>query len=123
MLIKSVVLKMIKIDRIYAKPADLNGVRILVDRVWPRGVSKASAHLDYWMKDVAPTTELRKWFAHDPAKYAEFRDRYREELKTNPALDELKDVVKANPDRPIILLYGAKDTAHNHALVLQEVLE
>ncbi|MDO4903208.1 MAG: DUF488 family protein [Limosilactobacillus sp.] len=114
---------MIKIDRIYAKPADLNGVRILVDRVWPRGVSKASAHLDYWMKDVAPTTELRKWFAHDPAKYAEFRDRYREELKTNPALDELKDVVKANPDRPIILLYGAKDTAHNHALVLQEVLE
>lgn len=111
----------IKVERIYQKPEDLDGYRILVDRLWPRGISKANAHLDLWLKEVAPSNDLRKWFGHDPAKFAEFAQRYRDELADNPALEELKQAM-ASHDK-VILLYGAKDQEHNQAVILKSLLE
>lgn len=111
----------IKIERIYQKPADLDGYRILVDRLWPRGISKANAHLDLWLKEVAPSNELRKWFGHDPAKFAEFQQRYLKELADNPALQDLKQAVAKHEN--VILLYGAKDQEHNQAVILQSLLQ
>lgn len=112
------------IERIYTKPADLNGYRILVDRLWPRGISKVNAHLDWWAKQVGPSNELRKWFGHDPAKFAEFKKRYLEELADNPAFAELKSrVAELLQKQNVILLYGAKDKQHNQAVILQEQLE
>jgi uncharacterized protein YeaO (DUF488 family) len=109
-----------QIKRIYesAKPSD--GTRILVDRLWPRGVKKVDAHLDYWMKDVAPSTELRLWFGHLPARLPEFRRRYTAELAGNHNLAELRKLGRGNL---VSLLYGARDPKVNHALVLQSVLE
>lgn len=113
----------IKIERIYTKPADLAGYRILVDRLWPRGISKANAHLDEWLKEVGPSTELRKWFNHDVDKYSEFRQRYIEELKTNPAFKELQVTVQEHlKTENVILLFGAKDPEHNQAVILKELL-
>ena len=113
----------LKIERIYTKPADLNGYRILVDRLWPRGISKINAHLDSWLKEVGPSTELRKWFGHDPAKYAEFKERYLQELAANPAYDQLKDLVSQQLlKQNVILLYGAKDEQHNQAVILYHQL-
>lgn len=110
----------IAIKRIYESASKDDGFRVLVDRIWPRGVSKADAAVDLWAKDLAPSTGLRKWFGHDPAKWTEFKDRYRKELEDRgPALDDLVD--KAG-DGPMTLLYGAKDTEHNQAVVLKEVL-
>lgn len=111
----------IKVERIYQKPADLDGYRILVDRLWPRGISKANAHLDLWLKEVAPSNELRKWFGHDPAKFDEFRQRYLKELADNPALQDLKQAVAEHEN--VILLYGAKDQEHNQAVILQSLLQ
>lgn len=113
----------IKIERIYTKPADLDGYRILVDRLWPRGISKVNAHLDKWLKEVGPTTELRKWFNHDVAKYPEFKTRYLAELKSNPAYPELLSTVREQlQSQNVILLFGAKDLNHNQAVVLKEQL-
>ncbi|HTO39533.1 MAG TPA: DUF488 domain-containing protein [Rhizomicrobium sp.] len=109
----------VQIKRIYAAPAAGDGLRILVDRIWPRGLSKQKAALDYWQKDIAPSTALRKWFAHKPERWAEFRHRYAEELAANPALAELKARMK---NRHATLLYGARDTEHNQAVVLADVL-
>lgn len=109
----------IQIKRVYAPPAGGDGLRILVDRVWPRGLSKGKAAIDLWAKDVAPTTALRQWFGHKPERWAEFRKRYRMELKTNPALEELAHLVK---NRRVTLLFGAKDETHNQAAVLAEIL-
>ncbi|WP_102279608.1 DUF488 domain-containing protein [[Lactobacillus] timonensis] len=112
------------VERIYAKPADLNGYRILVDRLWPRGISKINAHLDWWAKQVGPSNELRKWFGHDPAKFAEFKQRYLAELADNPAFAELKDKVSVILQKQnVILLYGAKDEQHNQAVILKELLD
>lgn len=112
------------VERIYTKPADLDGYRILVDRLWPRGISKVNAHLDWWAKQVGPSNDLRKWFGHDPAKFAEFKQRYLAELAGNPAFDELKNkVADLLPKQNVILLYGAKDEQHNQAVILQELLE
>lgn len=114
----------IKTERIYHKPADLNGYRILVDRLWPRGISKANAHLDEWVKEVAPSNELRKWFNHEVSKFAEFQHRYEDELKQNPAFQQLLSTVREKlPTQNVILLYGAKDTEHNQAVVLKEYLQ
>jgi uncharacterized protein YeaO (DUF488 family) len=111
------------VERIYTKPADLNGYRILVDRLWPRGISKINAHLDWWAKQVGPSNELRKWFGHDPAKFAEFKQRYLAELADNPAFAELKDKVSVILQKQnVILLYGAKDEQHNQAVILKELL-
>jgi uncharacterized protein YeaO (DUF488 family) len=110
---------MIRIKRAYEAPQKADGYRVLVDRLWPRGVSKAALRLDAWEKEVAPSPALRKWFGHDPERWAEFKKRYRAELRSRkPELSALKKRAKR-----ITLVYGAKDPAHNHALVLQEALE
>lgn len=113
----------IKTERIYTKPADLDGYRILVDRLWPRGISKVNAHLDQWLKEVGPTNDLRKWFNHDVDKYPEFKLRYINELKDNPAFHQFKATVDEQlKTQNVILLYSAKDTEHNQAIVLKELL-
>jgi uncharacterized protein YeaO (DUF488 family) len=95
-------------------------VRILVDRLWPRGVSKAKAALDDWMKEIAPSTELRQWFGHDPARWTEFQSRYRAGLREQPAaLDRIRDIARA---RTVTLVYSAHDEQHNDAVVLRAVL-
>jgi uncharacterized protein YeaO (DUF488 family) len=109
----------IHLKRVYAEPAATDGKRILVDRLWPRGLTKEKAYVDLWLKEVAPSNDLRKWFSHDPTKWTEFKKRYRAELKQNPeAFAELKAAAKNNTT----LLYGARDTEHNEAVVLQELL-
>ncbi|HJG67334.1 DUF488 domain-containing protein [Staphylococcus cohnii] len=115
----------IQIQRIYEKPLK-EGVRVLVDRVWPRGISKDQANLDHWLKNIAPTAELRKWFNHDPQLYAAFKEKYEKELRENEeqqeAFNELQDII-ANSKQDVILLYGAKDEQHNQAIVLQQLLQ
>ena len=114
---------LLKLERIYTKPADLEGYRLLVDRLWPRGISKVNAHLDDWVKEIGPSTELRKWFNHEPAKYPEFAERYREELAANPiTTDFVKKVAAQLKASNVILLYGAKDEQHNQAIVLRDYL-
>jgi len=111
----------IEIKRAYAPFSADDGFRILVDRLWPRGVSKEKAHIDFWDKAVAPGTELRKWFNHVPENFPEFARRYRAELEDNPAaLDALREQVKGH--KKISLIYGARDPEINHARVLQAVL-
>lgn len=109
----------VSIKRVYEPPSPDDGQRILVDRLWPRGVSKAKARLDGWMKEVAPSDELRRWFGHKPERWAEFRRRYMKELKGNPGLQTLRDLAA---EGPVTLLYGARDTDHNEAVVLAEQL-
>jgi uncharacterized protein YeaO (DUF488 family) len=109
-----------KIKRVYEKPEKDDGIRILVDRLWPRGLTKEKAGIDLWLKDIAPSTELRKWFDHDPEKWKEFRKRYSEELKKNEEqVSLLKDQIKKGT---VTLVYGAKDEEHNEALVLKELI-
>ena len=110
----------LQLKRIYEPAAPGDGARILVDRVWPRGVTKEAAALTLWFRDIAPTPALRKWFGHDPARWAEFRRRYREELAGNAvAVAHLRAFLK---EGPVTLLYGARDPDHNHALVLEEFM-
>ena len=108
-----------QIKRIYEPAEDADGARVLIDRLWPRGIRKQDAHLASWMKDVAPSPALRVWFGHQPERFAEFSQRYKEELKGNPGLAELRRLGKAGP---VTLLYAARDPEVNHALVLQAVL-
>jgi uncharacterized protein YeaO (DUF488 family) len=113
---------MIKIKRIYEKPAKEDGWRVLVDRLWPRGVKKEAAHLDAWMKDVAPSDALRKWFGHEPKKWGDFQRRYRSELaKKRELVAELKKMAKEHGT--LTLLFGAKDEEHNEAVVLANALK
>ena len=109
-----------RIKRIYDPPAPEDGFRVLVDRLWPRGVTKQRAALDLWIKEVAPSTELRTWFHARPDDFDEFADRYRAELAANPAVDELRAVTKAHP--AVTLLYSVKDPERNHAAVLADYL-
>ena len=110
----------VQLKRVY-EPADKSdGYRVLVDRLWPRGISKEDLHIDLWLKEIAPSDHLRKWFDHDPAKFAEFSRKYRGELQVNPALLKLRDIVAQNPT--VTLLYAAHDTEHNQAAVLQALL-
>jgi len=111
----------LKIKRVYEKPAKEDGRRILVDRLWPRGLTKEKAHIDLWLKEIAPSTTLRKWFGHDPAKWDEFQKRYRMELKTNK---EQVSLLKEEQNKGVVtLVYGAKDEEHNEALVLKDWLD
>lgn len=110
---------MLKIKRAYEESSKDDGVRVLVDRVWPRGVSKEEAQIDWWAKEIAPSTELRKWFGHEPERYPEFKRRYKAELEDNEALARLKKLVK---EGDVTLVYGAKDEEHNQATVLKELL-
>ncbi|WP_371113137.1 DUF488 domain-containing protein [Nitrosomonas oligotropha] len=111
----------ILLKRAYEPPGPDDGFRILVDRLWPRGVSKDAARIDWWFKEIAPSIPLRKWFSHDPLKWDEFRERYCQELDQNPAaVGQLVDHLRRGP---ITLVYGAKDTEHSHALALKTYLE
>jgi uncharacterized protein YeaO (DUF488 family) len=110
----------IQVKRVYDAPEKGDGIRILVDRLWPRGLNKANASLDLWLKDIAPSTELRKWFGHEPAKWEEFKKRYLQELKANKdTVNVLKDQLKKGT---VTLLYAAKDQEHNQALALKELI-
>ena len=110
----------IRIKRAYEQPDREDGTRILVDRLWPRGLTKEKARVDLWLKDVAPSTELRKWFAHDPGKWEEFRSRYLEELKGNK--EQLSLLRQEAAKGTVTLIYGAKDKQHNEAVILQRLL-
>jgi uncharacterized protein YeaO (DUF488 family) len=114
---------MIRIKRAYEPPADEDGERVLVDRVWPRGLTKERLKVDAWLRDIAPSTTLRKWFAHDPARWSEFRRRYRDELKTPEQRELLDDLAVRARGRRLTLVYGAKDEEHNQAVVLRDALE
>ena len=113
---------MIQIKRIYEDFNENDGARILVDRLWPRGISKEKAHLLLWLKEIAPSNELRNWFHHDSSKWKEFEKKYIQELNKKPELlEQLKKLEKVN--KTITLLYGAKDTEHNQAVVIAELLK
>jgi len=110
----------VAIKRVYEEPDREDGMRILVDRLWPRGLSKEKAQVDLWLKDIAPSTELRKWFSHDPDKWTEFQARYRKELKSKAEL--LAELREKAAKGQVTLLYGAKDEVHNEAVVLKKLL-
>jgi uncharacterized protein YeaO (DUF488 family) len=112
---------MFKLKRAYEKPSRTDGFRVLVERLWPRGVTKQQAKLDLWLKDVAPTSELRKWFNHDPAKWKGFQDRYASELKDKTDALHLLEEKSSRGD--VTLVYAARDEQHNGALVLKRFLE
>lgn len=111
----------IKLKRAYEDASKDDGIRILVDRLWPRGVSKEKAAIDHWVKELAPSTELRKWFGHDPEKWSRFRGRYLTEIKHHP--DEIKQIKGLAKDGSVTLVYGAHDEKHNQAVVLKSFLE
>lgn len=110
------------LKRVYDEPAASDGTRVLVDRLWPRGLSKERAHVDVWLKEVAPSDELRKWFAHDPAKFAEFRRRYHEELQTGEGQAALEKLRALKKQGSVTLLFSAHDSQHNNAIVLHDLL-
>lgn len=112
----------IRIQRAYEDPDKNDGYRVLVDRIWPRGRSKDELALDGWQKELAPSTELRKWFGHDPQRWKEFQKRYRSELRSDEQQTRLADLLAAAGKKDITLVYGARDTEHNQAVVLCEVL-
>jgi uncharacterized protein YeaO (DUF488 family) len=110
----------VRLKRAYESPSANDGTRVLVDRLWPRGVAKADAAVDVWHKDLAPSTALRKWFGHDPARWPEFRKRYAEELRQHPELfDQLRELARAGP---VTLVYSAHDELHNDAVVLRDLV-
>ncbi|MFC4388816.1 DUF488 domain-containing protein [Gracilibacillus marinus] len=115
-----------KIKRIYDDQEEKDNIRILIDRVWPRGISKEKANLDDWLKEIGPSTELRKWFNHDPERFSEFKKRYRKELdqdhEKREAFEQLKKYNEEN-NGDITILYGAKDTKYNHAVIVKELIE
>jgi len=110
---------MVKAKRIYEDTARGDGYRILVDRLWPRGIKKEAAGIDKWLKDVAPSNELRKWFGHETSKWKQFLSKYREELKDNPALEELRADIRKHKN--VTLLYAAKNEEHNQAMALLQI--
>ena len=111
---------MIKVKRIYDKPEASDGFRVLDDRLWARGLTKEKAKIDSWVRDAAPSTALRTYFQHDPEKWNEFRKRYKAELRSGDGFQKLKEELKGH--KTVTLLYGAKDEAHNNAIVLREML-
>jgi uncharacterized protein YeaO (DUF488 family) len=111
----------VRIKRVYEAPEPGDGTRVLVDRLWPRGLSKARAAADLWLKDAGPTDALRRWFAHDPRRWKSFCRKYRAELDDNDAV--LDQLVRLRRRGPLTLLYGARDTAHNNAVALRAFLE
>jgi uncharacterized protein YeaO (DUF488 family) len=110
----------VRLKRAYEPPERSDGYRVLIDRIWPRGVSKEQAHLDEWARELAPSTELRRWFGHDPAKFEEFRRRYRDELAAQG--EKLRELRGRARKGTLTLVYAARDTEHNDAVVVAEVL-
>ena len=114
--------KMIQTKRVYESSSKNDGFRILVDKIWPRGVSKERANLDLWMKEIAPSDNLRKWFSHDPKKWEEFEFKYKEELKDkNELISKINEIEKDKKN--VTLIYSAKDKEHNNAIVLLNILK
>jgi uncharacterized protein YeaO (DUF488 family) len=111
----------VKLKRAYEKPNKADGTRILVDRLWPRGLTKEKAKIDLWLKEIAPSTELRKWFGHDPKRWRRFRGRYETELKHHA--DQLKLIKSKAKEGTVTLIYAARDQEHNEAVVLNEFLK
>jgi uncharacterized protein YeaO (DUF488 family) len=110
---------MLKTKRVYEAPSPNDGLRVLVDRIWPRGLSKDTARVDVWLKDLAPSTALRRWFGHDPARWHQFKQRYEREIKANrDATERLRELLTAHTT--VTLLFGAADIEHNQAVVLRE---
>ena len=110
----------VKLKRAYEPPSRADGTRVLIDRLWPRGVKKTDAKIDEWMKDIAPSTALRKWFGHDPARWPEFQDRYEAEVRQHPEqLDRLRMLAR---EGPLTLVFSAHDETHNDAVVLREMI-
>lgn len=110
----------VRLKRAYQPPAAEDGTRVLIDRLWPRGVAKADAALDLWLKEIAPSTELRQWFGHDSAGWAEFRERYAQELREHPELvEQLRTLARKGP---VTLVYAAHDEQHNDAVVLRAIV-
>jgi len=112
---------MFKLKRAYEDPSPEDGLRILVERLWPRGLTKERAALDLWLKDVAPSPELRKWFGHDPVRWEQFQERYRKELKEQK--DAIHLLKQKEKEETVTLIYAARDEEHNGALVLKEFLD
>jgi uncharacterized protein YeaO (DUF488 family) len=112
---------MIHLKRVYEPPSTDDGFRILVERLWPRGLSKSHAQVDLWLKDIAPSPQLRTWYGHELAKWEEFQQRYRAELQNNSAVGQLQQLQQDKPN--ITFVYAARDTEHNSALVLKAFLE
>ncbi len=110
----------VRLKRAYEPPAPSDGYRVLIDRLWPRGVKRESAHLDEWANELAPSAPLRRWFGHDPARFAEFRQRYIHELSAQE--DKLQALRLRAREKTVTLVYGARDTEHNDAVVLAELL-
>ncbi len=112
----------VRIKRAYDPPSPDDGLRVLVDRLWPRGLPRAEARIDFWLKEIAPSAELRRWFGHDPVNWSEFRRRYRAELAANlEALEKLRDLLRGQ--KRITLLFATRDAEHNNAVVLHEMLD
>jgi uncharacterized protein YeaO (DUF488 family) len=111
----------IRVKRVYDKPDKTDGQRVLVDRVWPRGLTKEEARIDQWLKEIAPTTALRKWFGHDPARWTEFKKRYAKELNDRP--EKIEQLAREARKRTVTLLFGAQDIEHNNAVALKEYIE
>ncbi len=109
----------LRVKRVYEDPEEDDGKRILVDRIWPRGISKDKARLSDWRKDLAPSNELRKWFGHDPDRWEEFKERYRAELEEAGKMEVLRDIAERAREENVTLLFGAKDTRHNDARALE----
>lgn len=110
------------LKRAYEAPEPSDGLRVLVERLWPRGLSKERAHIDVWLKDVAPSTELRKWYGHDPARFAEFRRRYEAELEAEPARAALTELRELAQNNRVSLVFAAHDSALSNAAVLRDLL-
>jgi uncharacterized protein YeaO (DUF488 family) len=109
----------LRVKRVYEDPEEADGERILVDRIWPRGISKDKARLSDWRKDLAPSNELRRWFSHDPDRWEEFKECYRAELEEAGKMGDLRDIAERAGEENATLLFGAKDTRHNNARALE----
>ena len=112
----------VALKRVYDEPEPGDGTRVLVDRLWPRGLSKERAHIDLWLKEIAPSRELRTWFGHDPEKFAEFRRRYETELASGPGQEALATLRELAKQGPLTLVFAAHDTEHTNAVVLRDLL-
>ncbi len=118
---RTIIINMLSIKRAYEHPAPSDGTRILVDRLWPRGLTKEKASIDTWLKDIAPSKDLRIWFGHKPERFAEFSRKYIDELRKNPAVATLEELMAQTPNTTLV--YAAKDPEINHAVVLKKFLE
>ena len=111
----------LRLKRVYERPSIADGTRVLVDRLWPRGLSKLEVSADLWLRDVAPSSELRRWYGHDPRRWRQFNRKYRSELARQPEVLELLDDLRRRT--PVTLIFGAHNQRHSHAVVLREVLD